>query len=154
MIHKSYYLFLLSVYLLTGLSFARGLALDASIGSVTKSDDILSSNLDVSAHLWYKFDQMIFVGGSSGIQMIGDYRHIPALGSVWLRLPFGGRVLPVATADAGYNFGDDPQFVWRGGGGLDIKNGDRSSILVLGGYERFAKLGGHYYLRAGFLLEF
>jgi len=128
-------------------------ALDASVGGLEPDTKFSSPDLDVAAHLWYQFDQMVFIGGGGGLQMIGKDKQYPALGSLWVRIPFGGRTLPVATGDIGYDFGHDAQFVWRGGGGLDIKNGDHSSILLLGGYESFQKLGGHFYLRVGLLLE-
>lgn len=133
---------------------ATGIAMDASVGSLMPAGQFSDPNLDFTGHLWYKFDQMVFFGASSGIQTMGRDRHIPMLASMWLRLPFGGQILPVGTADWGYHFGDAPQFVWKLGGGLDIKNGDRSSILVLGGYQKFRDLGGYYYMRAGLLLEF
>lgn len=133
---------------------AFDLALDASVGALMPKGEFGSPNLDFSGHLWYKFDQMVFFGASSGIQTIGENRHIPLMGAAWIRLPLGGQILPVATGDIGYQLGDDPQFAWRLGGGLDIKNGDRTSLLVLAGYERFAKLGGYYYIRGGLLLEF
>lgn len=133
---------------------AFDLALDASVGALMPKGEFGSPNLDFSGHLWYKFDQMVFFGASSGIQTIGKDRHIPLMGAAWIRLPLGGQILPVATGDIGYHLGDDPQFAWRVGGGLDIKNGDRTSLLVLSGFERFARLGGYYYIRGGLLLEF
>ena len=133
---------------------AFDLALDASIGSLAPKDDISSPNLDFSGHIWYKFDQMVFFGVSSGIQTMGSNRHIPLMGAAEIRLPIGGQILPIVTGDVGYQLGDDPQFAWRAGGGLDIKNGDRSSLLLLGGYQRFRNLGAFYYLRAGLSLEF
>jgi hypothetical protein len=138
---------------LTAVASAFPFALDASIGGLERDSHWTSPDLDVAGHLWYQFDQMIFVGAGSGIEMIGKDRHFPALGSLWVRIPFGGRTLPVVTGDCGYDLGSQSQFIWRGGGGLDIKNGDHSSILLLGGYQSFQKLGGYFYLRAGLLLE-
>lgn len=135
-------------------AFALDLALDASVGALVPREEFSEPNLDFSGHLWYKFDQMVFLGVSSGIQTMSSDRHIPLMAAAWVRLPIGGQILPVATGDIGYQLGDDPQFAWRAGGGLDIKNGDRTSLLVLAGYERFWRLGGFYYLRGGLLLEF
>lgn len=133
---------------------ALDLALDASLGALVPRGEWSNPNLDFSGHLWYKFDQMVFFGASSGIQTMGEDRHIPLMGAAWIRLPLGGQILPVATGEIGYHLGDDPQFAWRAGGGLDIKNGDRTSLLVLAGYQRFRNLGGYVYLRGGLLLEF
>jgi len=147
-----------SVFLIFALGFssihASGIALDASLGAISPRSSLTDANLDFAGHLWYKFDQMLFLGVGSGIQTMGSDRHFPLLGSLELRLPFGGQVLPIATGDIGANIGDDPQYVWRAGGGFDIKNGDRTSILLLAGYQSFHKLGGHIYARAGLLLEF
>lgn len=148
---------LLTLPLFQGNAFAKppAFAFDATIGALTPSDDVFSSaHLDFTAHAWYPFDQMVFLGVGSGIQQIGDSKQIPLLASLSVRLPIGGQVLPFASGDIGHSVGEDPQFQWRAGGGLDIKNGDYSSLLVAGGYQSFADLGGHYYLRGGILLEF
>ena len=61
--------------------------------------------------------------------------------------------MPVATFDFGYAFGDESQMIWIVGGGLDIKLGRYSSILVLSGYQNLKKSGDLIYLRCGLLLE-
>ena len=62
--------------------------------------------------------------------------------------------LPVATGDFGYMIGSRHQMFWRAGGGLDIKNGDLSSILVMAGYQFLNHVGhGYVYLHAGILVE-
>ena len=46
------------------------------------------------------------------------------------------------------------QMFWRAGGGIDIKNGDLSSILVMAGYQFLNHVGhGYVYLHAGVLVE-
>ncbi len=130
-------------------------ALDATVGSLIPTEDFpVPHHLDFTAHAWYPFDQMVFLGIGSGIQQLGSSKQIPLLASLSVRLPIGGQFLPFASGDMGHSLGEDSQFQWRAGGGLDIKNGDYSSLLVAAGYESFAKLGGHYYLRGGLLLEF
>jgi len=133
---------------------AAPIAFDASIGDLSPASDLTNLNFDTEGHLWYKFDQMVFLGAGTGMQMVEGTRHIPIFGSLWLRLPFGGRTLPVVMGDMGYTLSKDSQFFWRGGGGLDIKNGNHSSLLLLAGYQRYSNLGGYYYLRGGLLLEF
>ena len=69
-------------------------------------------------------------------------------------LPIGRQVLPVATGDIGYMIGKRHQMFWRAGGGIDIKNGDLSSILVMGGYQFLNHVGhGYIYFHAGILVE-
>ena len=129
-------------------------ALDATLGVLNPSDEFPNTHMDFSAHLWYPFDQMVFLGVGSGIQQIGSSKQIPILGSLMVRLPIGGQILPFASGDIGHSVNEDPQFIWRGGAGLDIKNGDYSSLIVAVGYQSFADFGGHYYVRGGLLLEF
>jgi len=111
-------------------------------------------DLDFAAHVWYPFDQMVFIGIGSGMQKVGDRQDIPLLASGWVRLPIGRQVLPVVTADWGYTFSDANFFQWRAGGGLDIKNGDHSSLLVMSGYQSSGGRPNGVYLRGGLLLEF
>lgn len=131
---------------------ASDIALSADIGTMNSS--IGDFNLDVDGHLWYKFDQMLFFGVGSGYESVGSYYYVPVTGSIWLRLPIGSTVLPVLTGDYGYTFGNDKRLVWKLGGGADIKNGDRSSIIVMAGYENLRKRSGYVYVHAGLLLEF
>jgi len=134
---------------------APSVAFDATLGTLFPKEDFPSeAHLDFTAHLWYPFDQMVFLGIGSGIQQIGANKQIPIVASASVRLPIGGQILPFVSGDVGHSVGEDAQFQWRAGGGLDIKNGDRSSLLVAGGYQSFAELGGHFYLRGGLLLEF
>ena len=143
----------LLVLLLAGPGFCLDFALDATVGSMVPSGNFKDPNLDFVGHLWYPFDQMVFLGAGCGLQIVDGARQVPFLGSLNVRLPIGGVVLPVAMGDIGYVFGDDPQMQWRAGGGFDIKNGNHSSLLLQGGYQRFYRTGGFYYLRAGILLE-
>ncbi len=153
----------LSILLLAGVAFSlsvtpahAGFTADVSAGVLNPADGFTDFNLDVAGHVWYHIDQMVLVGLGSGYTKLGDVGLVPALASLWVRLPIGSQVLPVVTLDGGYAFGDDAQWMWKFGGGLDIKNGDNSSILILGGYESLAKkrYGNFVYVRAGLLVEF
>jgi cellulose synthase/poly-beta-1,6-N-acetylglucosamine synthase-like glycosyltransferase len=130
------------------------IGLSAEIGSLTPLEEDGIFNLDFNAHLWYRFDQMVFLGIGSGYQDIYGHYYVPVTASIWVRFPFGSTVLPVFTGDYGYAFGDDKRMIWKLGGGVDIKNGDRSSILLLAGYEKLRSRGGHIYVHGGLLLEF
>lgn len=124
------------------------------VGTINPTARMKRFNLDFNGHLWYRFDQMVFLGIGSGYQDMGSSYYVPLTASLWLRLPFGSTVLPVFTGDYGYAFGNDKRLIWKLGGGFDIKNGDRSSILVTAGYEKLRKRGGYVYLHGGLLLEF
>ncbi|SHL00034.1 hypothetical protein [Fibrobacter sp. UWEL] len=133
---------------------AGAFTLDLQGGVVNYVSEISKFNLNVYGHWWYPIDQMLFVGVGTGYQEIDNVRLFPVSGSLWVRLPFGRTVLPVATGDFGYLIGSDHQMFWRAGGGLDIKNGDLSSIMVMGGYEFLDHYGkGYAYIQAGILIE-
>ena len=136
-------------------------ALTMQVGSLVAAEEIGESNLDLSGNLWYQFDQMVFLGIGSGLQQFGKAKHIPILGSLFFRLPFGGQALPFISGDWGYLSGKYGQFIWRAGGGCDLKLGDSSSLLLSGGIQEFSKPieethanTSAYYLKAGLLLEF
>lgn len=127
---------------------------DIQAGVVNHVSEITNFNLNVYGHWWYPIDQMVFVGVGSGYQEIDNVSLVPLSASAWVRLPIGGQTLPVATGDWGYLIGSDHQMFWKVGGGLDIKNGDYSSIMLMGGYEFLEHDGkGFIYLQAGILLE-
>lgn len=131
---------------------ASSYAFTAEVG--TLNPEFSSFNIDANGHFWYCFDQMVFLGIGSGYQAIGNRYYVPVTGSIWMRLPIGSVVLPVATGDFGYALGNDKRMIWKLGGGADIKNGDHSSIIVTAGYENLRKRGGYVYVHGGLLLEF
>jgi hypothetical protein len=97
---------------------------------------------------------MLFVGIGSGYQELDNTGLVPVSAGLWIRLPIGGQVLPVLTGDIGYLIGSEHQLFWKTGGGFDIKNGDYSSILLMGGYEFLDHSGkGYAYIQAGILVE-
>ena len=133
---------------------ANAFTMDVQAGVVNHVSEITEFNLNIYGHLWYRIDQMLFVGVGSGYQEIDNVGLVPVSASAWIRLPMGGQTLPVVTGDIGYLIGSDHQLFWRTGGGLDIKNGDYSSIMLMGGYE-FLELDGKGFisLQAGILIE-
>lgn len=144
--------------LLLALAFAvvpaSAFTMDVQGGIVNHVSEMGKFNLNVFGHFWYPIDQMLFFGIGSGYQEIDNVSLIPVSGSVWVRLPIGSTALPVATGDWGYLFGSNNQMFWRAGGGLDIKNGDYSSIMLMGGYQFLDHDGkGYVYVQAGILVE-
>lgn len=149
---------LLAILFVFALTFAvpraNAFTMDVQGGIVNSVSDITSFNLNVFGHIWFPIDQMVFFGIGSGYNELDNVGYIPVMASAWVRLPIGGQTLPVVTGDIGYAFGDDHQMIWRAGGGFDIKNGDYSSILLMGGYQFLEERGkGYVYLQAGILVE-
>ncbi len=133
---------------------ANAFTMDVQGGIVNHVSELKKFNLNVFGHWWYPIDQMLFVGVGSGYQEIDNVGLIPVTASAWVRLPIGGQTLPVATGDWGYLIGSDHQMFWRAGGGVDIKNGDYSSIMLMSGYQFLEHDGkGYIYLQAGILIE-
>ncbi len=133
---------------------ANAFTMDVQGGVVNHVSEIKNFNLNVYGHLWYPIDQMLFFGIGTGYQEIDNVGLVPVSGALWVRLPIGSQILPVATGDLGYLIGSDHQLFWKVGGGLDIKNGDYSSILVMSGYEFLDHAGkGYLYVQAGILVE-
>lgn len=144
---------LLFLLLLPGSSRAGGAALTAALGASSR-DHFRGAQLAYSGGVYLKFDDMVLLGGQSGIGSIAGPSSIPILGSAMVRLPLGRVVLPFAAGDFGYAVDDDGSgLLWRGGGGLDVKNGRRSSLILQGGYEAASGMQG-WYGRGGLLLEF
>jgi hypothetical protein len=139
--------------LLASVPCHAGAALTATLGA-TSRDHFRGARFAYSGGLYLKFDEMVLLGAQSGIGSVAGASSIPLLGSALMRLPFGRIVMPFAAGDVGYVLDDrNDGLLWRAGGGLDIKNGRHSSLLLQGGYEATAELSA-WYARAGFLLEF
>ena len=133
---------------------ANAFTMDVQAGVVNHVSELSKFNLNIYGHLWYPIDQMLFVGIGSGYQEIDNVSLVPVSGSLWIRLPIGGQTLPVLTGDLGYLIGKGHQLFWKVGGGADIKNGDYSSILLMGGYEFLDHVGkGYAFVQAGILIE-
>lgn len=132
------------------------IAISAEIGTMNQTDDKDNFNVDFRAHVWYPIDQMVLLGVGSGFESIDGDKFVPITGSLWLRLPFGGVVLPALAGDFGVTATTDHTWLWmwKLGAGADIKNGDRSSILVTAGYQRICDYDGFFYVHAGLMIEF
>lgn len=133
---------------------ASAFTMDVQGGVANAVSHITSFNVNAIAHFWYPIDQMVFFGIGSGYEELDNVAYVPVMASAWVRLPIGGQVLPVVTGDFGYAFGEEHQMIWRAGGGFDIKNGDYSSLLLMGGFQFLEHSGrGYVYLQAGILVE-
>lgn len=137
---------LILIVLLSSSSVFSSIAISGLAGS-TLADGNYSMNYSVTG--FYKIDEQSLVGIQSG----KEGKKVPLLASLFVRLPIGGVVLPVATGDIGSIISPKLEYYWKAGGGFDWKNGKHSSLLILGGYE---VLGGQrgLYAKAGILFEF
>lgn len=131
-------------------------ALSLEVGTTQETSDWSEQHLNFEGSLWYQWDQMIFFGLSGGVQQYGEDKYYPALGSALVRLPMGRTLLPFATGQWGYLFGPEHQFTWKLGGGLDLKLGRDSSLILSSGYQQFSldDWNSQVYIRGGILLEF
>ena len=134
-----------------------GFSVTGNFGSSFVKQGWQGPNFDFTGQVLYRFDQMTYLGISSGMSQMGSDKRVPIAGSIFIRLPFGSQILPFGTGDLGYSSGNNKSmngFTWRAGGGLDIKNGDKSSILITSGLQVLGKYQTEVYLRGGVLLEF
>lgn len=129
------------------------LTLDLQAGILTPAPKPNAVHINLGGHIWLPVDQMVFIGAGGSYQEIDNCVFVPVTAGLWVRLPIGKQVLPVVTGDLGYAIGKEHQFVWNFGLGMDIKNGDYSSLIVLAGYQRLKEKGHYMYLRVGILIE-
>ncbi len=147
---KTIALFLL---LLSG-AWAGG-AVTGTLGTQS-TDGFGNIALGYSVGVYGKFDEQTLLGFEAGQGTGAGASSIPLMAAALIRIPLGRTLLPLVKGEFGYALADTASgFLWRLGGGLDIKNGRRSSLLVLGGYERsYAQANpGGWYSRFGILLE-
>lgn len=140
---------LLAIFAAT--SFADGLSLQGFVGS---SSPIGQWNHRVawSVGALYRIDQMVAAGAAVGYDAIPTRPVGSATSRLQVRLPFGRQVMPYLQCEAGVGIRpvlEDSYFLWKMGGGLDLKLGDRSSLLVESGWQTW----GRYLGRVGLLLE-
>jgi len=105
-----------------------------------------------SVGVLHRIDQMVAAGVAAGYEAIPSHSAASATSRLQVRLPFGRQLLPYLQAEAGAGIRpvlEDTYFLWKLGGGLDLKLGDRSSLLLEGGVQTW----GRTYGRAGLLLE-
>ncbi|HHX15012.1 MAG TPA: glycosyltransferase family 2 protein [Fibrobacter sp.] len=129
------------------------ITLDLQAGILAPAPKPNSIHINLGGHVWFPVDQMVFLGVGGSYQEIANSVFVPVTASLWVRLPVGGQILPVVTGDFGYAIGKEHQFVWNAGLGMDIKNGNYSSLILLVGYQRLKEKGSYLYWRAGILIE-
>lgn len=137
---------------LSGFALAGGLTLEGLVGAAVPEGD-WSPRTNWSVYALYRFDQMVLFGPGIGYEGVSGRPSGTIDGKLQVRLPIGRILLPYLAGEAGAglrpNFGSS-YFLWRAGAGLDLKLGDRSSLLAETGWSAFHR----YDLRAGLLLDF
>lgn len=132
-------------------SFAGGTSYEAFVGASTPHGE-WEPRVSWSLAALHRIDQMVAAGVAAGYEAIPGHSGASLTSRLQVRLPFGRQILPYLQSEAGVGIRpvlEDSYFLWKLGGGLDIKLGDRSSLLLEGGVQTW----GRTYGRAGLLLE-
>ncbi len=132
-------------------SLARGVSLEGFVGSSSPIGQ-WNHRAAWSVGALYRIDQMVAAGAAVGYDAIPTRAVGSATSRLQVRLPFGRQVMPYLQCEAGVGIRpvlEDSYFLWKMGGGLDLKLGDRSSLLVESGWQTY----GRYLGRVGLLLE-
>ena len=142
---------LVAVLGLAGTASAGGYSVEAMLGTASTTQ-WWEPATNWSGHLLYRFDQMILFGPGIGYEGATGKPSGMADGKLQVRLPVGRQLLPYLAGEAGVALRphvEDSWFLWRLGGGLDLKLGDRSSLLAESGWTALDR----WYLRGGLLLD-
>lgn len=131
--------------------FAGGLSLEGFVGATTQNRE-WNPRTAWSVAALTRIDQMVAAGIVAGYDAIPTHPAASLTSRLQVRLPFGRQVLPYLQAEGGAGIRpvlEDTYFLWKLGGGFDLKLGDRSSLLAEAGWQTF----GRTYGRLGLLLE-
>lgn len=137
--------------LLAAAAFAGGTSYQGFVGASTPSGD-WSPRVAWSVGALHRIDQMVAAGVMAGYDAVPHHSAASLVSRLQVRLPIGRQILPYLQSEAGAGIRpvlEDTYFLWKLGGGLDIKLGDRSSLLLEGGVQTWGRTFG----RAGLLLE-
>jgi len=137
---------------LAGFATSGGLSLEGMLGTAVPEGE-WTPRTNWSVHALYRFDQMVLFGPGIGYEGVSGRPTGMVDGKLQVRLPIGRTLMPYVAGEAGAglrpNLGNS-YFLWRAGVGLDLKLGDRSSLLAESGWSAFHR----YDLRVGLLLDF
>lgn len=105
-----------------------------------------------SVHGLAELDQMVAAGFGIGYEAVPTRPAGLFDARMQVRLPVGRQVLPYLDVESGIGIRpvlEDSYLMWKLGGGLDLKLGDRSSLLAGAGVAAVGRMYG----RLGLLLE-
>lgn len=142
---------LAAVLALAGTAGAGNFSVEALVGTASPTR-WWDPATNWSGHLLYRFDQMVLFGPGIGYEGATGKPSGMADAKLQVRLPVGRQLLPYLSGEAGAALRphiEDSWFLWRLGGGLDLKLGDRSSLLAEGGWTALER----WYVRGGLLLD-
>lgn len=142
---------LLLILLACGSLFAKGLTLTGYVGGSSPRGDF-DPEPAWSIHALWRIDQMVAAGVGGGYLTIPGTDLAEATGRLQVRLPIGRQLMPFVEGESGVGMKpvlEESVFLWRFGGGLDLKLGDKSSLVAGGGIMA----RGRMYTRLGLLLE-
>lgn len=130
---------------------AKGLSLTGYVGGSTPWGE-MDPAAGWSVHALWRIDQMVAAGAGAGYVVLPGTDAAEASSRLQVRLPLGKQILPFLEGEAGVGIRpvlEESMFLWRFGGGMDLKLGDRSSLLVGAGSMARSRAYG----RVGLLLE-
>jgi hypothetical protein len=130
---------------------AKGLSLTGYVGGSTPWGE-MDPAAAWSVHALWRIDQMVAAGAGAGYVVLPGTDAAEASSRLQVRLPLGKQILPFLEGEAGVGIRpvlEESMFLWRFGGGMDLKLGDRSSLLVGAGSMARSRAYG----RVGLLLE-
>jgi hypothetical protein len=136
---------------LCGWASANGVSLEGMVGETSPRGG-WAPRTNWSVHALYRFDQMVLFGPGVGYEGFAGRPGIMADAKLQVRLPLGRALMPYLAVETGAGFRphwEDTYYLWRAGGGLDLKLGDRSSLLAEGGWSDDHRT----YMRLGLLLD-
>lgn len=134
-----------------GAASAKGLSLTGYVGGSTPWSDMDALSA-WSVHALWRIDQMVSAGVGAGYMTLPGTDVVETSSRLQVRLPLGKQLMPFLEGEAGVGVRPvltESILTWRFGGGLDLKLGDRSSLLFGGGTQA----RGRAYGRIGLLLE-
>ncbi|MCB9495752.1 MAG: hypothetical protein H6686_02590 [Fibrobacteria bacterium] len=143
--------FLLTCLMAVSFAGAKGVSLTGYAGGSSPWGDMDPSTA-WSVHALWRIDQMVAAGVGAGYLTLPGTDVAETTARLQVRLPAGKQLMPFLEGESGVGIRPvlvQSIFVWRFGGGMDLKLGDRSSLLVGGG----AMTRGRAYGRVGLLLE-
>lgn len=141
---------LLGLALMTQLAAAKGLNVTSMLGPHSPQGE-WDPSVSWDAHALWTVDQMVMAGPGVGYEG-GPGAYLPVTAKLMVRLPAGRQAMPYVDGELGVAVRDvlsESFLAWKFGAGIDQKLGDRSSILVGGGFQTHEQ----FYLRVGLLLE-
>lgn len=131
--------------------FAKGLTLTGYVGGSTPAGD-MEPEPSWSVHALWRIDQMVAAGVGAGYVAMPGTDVAEVSSRLQVRLPLGSQLMPFVEGESGVGLRpvlEESMFLWRFGGGLDLKLGDKSSLIAGGGIMA----RGRIYGRLGLLLE-